>query len=107
MPAAFSRTLAAFHADRGRGSLIALAIAIALLAGWIAWALVARVSVYRSSEKARVEVVPAPARVAAPASGRVVAAHLQVGARVAEGDVLVELDGAGERIGAERRRARA
>src|SRR3954468_13604441 len=106
MPAAFPRTLAALRTDRRRGSLIALAGAAAVFAGWLAWALLADVAVLRSSTHARVEVSPAPARAAAPVGGRVVAAHLQVGAKVAAGDVLVELDATTETIAADRARAR-
>ncbi|MGE5186927.1 MAG: HlyD family secretion protein [Acidobacteriota bacterium] len=106
MPAAFPRTLAALRGERQRAPLIALALAIVILSAWLAWGLEARISVYRSSEHARLEVVPGPARVAAPVEGRVTAVHLQVGATVAAGDVLVDLDATAEQIAAARAHTR-
>lgn len=106
MAAPFPRTLAALRADRGRGTLAAYGCALLLLGSWLVWSLAADVAVYRSSVRARVEVSPAPTRVAAPVGGRVVAAQLVVGARVAAGDVLVELDTSAETIAATRARAR-
>ena len=106
MPASFQRTFAALRDDRGRSPLVAIAVAVALLGGWLAWGALAEVSVYRSSQRARVEVTPAPTRLAAPAGGRVTLARVEVGARVAPGDVLVEFEATPERIAAERARAR-
>jgi len=106
MAATFQRTFAALRDDRGRSPIVAIVVAVALLGGWLVWGALAEVSVYRSSQRARVEVTPAPTRLAAPAGGRVTVARLEVGARVAAGDVLLELDATPERIAAERARAR-
>lgn len=51
-----------------------------------------RVSVYRTSVRARLEVTPAPAQVAAVIGGRVVQVDLAIGARVAADQALVVLD---------------
>jgi membrane fusion protein (multidrug efflux system) len=107
MAASFHRTLAAIRTDRRRAPVWALSIAFAILGGWIAWALAAEVSVARTSTRARLEVLPAPTRVAAPVAGRVNVVHLQVGAEAAAGDLLVELDATDERIAATKARARA
>ena len=106
MAVSFQRTFGALRADKSHGPVIALSVAVVMLAAWLAWALTAQVSSYRSSVKARIEVLPAPTKVAAPVTGRVIAVHLDVGARVADGDVLVELDATSERIAADKARAR-
>src|SRR5438093_1241310 len=98
MPPTFEQTLRALRADRSRGALIAGAITIVLGLAWIAWMTAARVPVYRTSVRSRLEVLPAPTRVATVVAGRLVAVHLQVGARVRAGDVLVELDAQTERV---------
>jgi membrane fusion protein (multidrug efflux system) len=106
MPASFARTLTALRGDRRGGPVAALLIALGILSAWAGWAVFARVSVYRTSTSARIEVQPAPTRVASPVEGRVVTAQLEVGARVASGDILIELDATSERIAADRARAR-
>jgi len=107
MPAAFHRTFASLRDHRERSPIIALVVAIAMLGGWLAWGFAAEVSVFRSSRRARVEVTPAPTQLAAATTGRVTVSHLQVGARVARGDVLVALEATPERIAADRARARS
>src|SRR5688572_14410455 len=102
MPATFPRTLRALRAERSRAPLIAGVVAAALAAAWLAWLTLATVPEYRTSLRARLEVEPAPHRIAAPTAGRVVAATLTVGAPVAAGAVLVELDAAAERIARDR-----
>ncbi len=106
MAAAFSRTLAALRADRRRAPLVGFGVALAILASWLAWGALASVSVYRSSTQARIEVDPAPARIASPVSGRVTVAHLQIDAPVAAGEILVELDATTERIALDRAQLR-
>jgi membrane fusion protein (multidrug efflux system) len=102
----FDRTLGALRSDGTGGSPVALVVALVLLAAWLAWAALFGVSVYRTSTSARLEVTPAAAHVAAPVEGRVVSVRLAVGAHVADGDPLVELDATGERIAADKARAR-
>jgi membrane fusion protein (multidrug efflux system) len=101
----FSRTLASLRRDRGRGALIAGAIAVLVLAGWLAWLLAARVTVYRTSVRAHLEVLPAPTRVAAPIAGRVQQVELAVGTSVEAGAILVELDATNARLALARARA--
>ncbi len=79
-------------ADRGRGSLLGVAVAIAALALWTAWLLLARVPVYERSASARVEVDCAASPVESAEAGRVVASRMSLGRRVTVGEVLVELD---------------
>ncbi len=78
----------------------------ALLGGWLAWMLLARVTVYEVALAARVEVGQAAAPVAARVSGRVVENRLALGQKVAAGDVLVELDVEREALALAEERAR-
>ncbi len=105
--ASFHRTFATLDADRSRLPLGALAVAAVGLGAWLAWATLAKVPIYRSTGHARIEVSPAPTRIAAPTMGRITAAHLEMGTHVSAGDVLVELDATVERIAADKAHARA
>jgi membrane fusion protein (multidrug efflux system) len=106
MAAPFSRTLGAVRSDRGRSAAVVGGLGFLLLATWASWLFEGRIAVFRTSTKARIEVTPAPAQVAAPTAGRIVEVHLVVGARVAAGDPLVTLDTASERIALDRARVR-
>ncbi|HWL86659.1 MAG TPA: HlyD family efflux transporter periplasmic adaptor subunit [Polyangiaceae bacterium] len=98
MADAFSRTFRAMDSDSGaRGRLMAL-VAMGLFAAWGAWFSLARLSVYETSEIARLEVVRATHPVDSPVAGRVVSAHLILDDEVHEGDVLVELDAQPQRL---------
>jgi membrane fusion protein (multidrug efflux system) len=90
--ATFSQTTRVLAADRPRGALVALALSLPLLAGWIAWFLVAEVTVHEITDAGRIEVAEASHDVDAPIGGRVVATRIVLGLDVREGDVLVELD---------------
>ena len=81
----------------------AVAVALALLAGWIVWALVGRVSIVAVSKRGRFESRRAVRQIAIPVSGRITAINISLGQRVKRGDVLVELDSADATI----RRAKA
>src|SRR5437879_12131773 len=97
MPTAFSRSLRALEADSFRPSLWALALVTALLSAGCGWFFFARVAVYETSDRARLEVERAAYPVGAPASGRVVATCMALGPNVPAGDVLVEVEGGKER----------
>lgn len=92
MSGSFGNTTRALDADRSRGGRVAIAVVALLAAGWLAWMLIARVSVYQTTSKARLEVSPMPSQVGAPIGGRITDVELTVGARVNAGDVLVVLD---------------
>lgn len=93
MPAGFSRSIHVIATDGHRGSIAGAAIGALLLGGWLAWFFLARVGQYEASVSARLEVGQAAHRVEAPLGGRVAAVRLDLlGAEVAAGDVLVELD---------------
>jgi membrane fusion protein (multidrug efflux system) len=97
MSTAFSRTLRSLQADCFRASGAGILVSVALAAGWIAWCLLARISVYEVAATARIEAEHAVTPVQSPLSGRVVAAHLAIARNVLSGEVLVELDAESER----------
>jgi len=90
MSAAFSRTLHAIDKDRVR--VRGLFLLIVILLAWAGWLTMAKVAVYHSTMRARIEVQTAAHSVASEATGRVIESHLTVGAHVEVGDVLVMLD---------------
>ncbi len=92
MPSSFRHTLRSLE----RRPRVGLALAPALLCagGWSAWMLCARVAVFVSAPRARVEMSQAPSRIATELSGRVLRSELVLGAWVEQGDTLVELDAA-------------
>jgi membrane fusion protein (multidrug efflux system) len=102
----FARTLGALRADRGRAAIFVGGLGVVLLGLWIAWMAIGRVSVYRTSVRARLEVTPAPAQVAAVIGGRVVEVDLAIGARVEANQALVVLDTRIEAASLDRARVR-
>jgi len=69
-----------------------LALALLVLSAWALWMTFARVSVYASSARARLETEIMPHRIAAPESGRVAVVALALGRVVEADDLLIELD---------------
>jgi membrane fusion protein (multidrug efflux system) len=106
MSTAFSRTLRILEADRGRRPVAGLLAAAALLGGWAAWSLMARVTLYEITPTARLEVDRAISPIQSPMLGRVTATYLQVGRAVRAGETLVELDASPERMQASEERTR-
>src|SRR3954470_1073048 len=92
MPNAFQRTMRSFEADSFRAHGVVLVLAIAVLAGWLSWSFLARVSVVQVTSSGRVESVRAVHQVDSPVEGQVVRAPRQLGDAVEAGDLLVELD---------------
>jgi membrane fusion protein (multidrug efflux system) len=85
---------------------LTLGAAVALLAGWGTWFWVARVPVYETSERARLEVLRATHPVDSAIAGRVVEVHVTLAADVREGDPLVRLDSFGEQLALNEARAK-
>jgi multidrug resistance efflux pump len=106
MSTAFSRTLRILEADRGRRPVAGLLAAAALLGGWAAWSLLARVTLYEITPTARLEVDRAISPIQSPMLGRVTATYLEVGRAVRAGETLVELDASTERMQASEERTR-
>lgn len=106
MSAAFSRSMRSLALDSSRPSMYALLFVAALLAAWVGWFLLARITVYEVSQSARLEVDQAAHPIAAQSEGRVVASYLELGREVQPGDVLVELEAEAERLSLEEARTR-
>lgn len=106
MAATFSRTTRALAADSPRVALAALGLAVLLLAAWLTWFSLGRVTVYEVSQHALLQAGGAAREVAALQSGRIVSTSLVIGRRVHAGDVLVQLDSQAEQLRAQEEEAR-
>jgi multidrug resistance efflux pump len=93
----FSRSTRRLETDRAHRTVLFLLLVI-LVGIWGVWFLGARVSVYAATGSARLEVARENHPIDAPVIGRVTAAHLVAGQRVAPGDLLLELDANAERL---------
>jgi len=80
-----------------------VALLLVLLAGWIAWALLGRVSIVSVSKRARFESRRAVRQIAIPVTGRITSIDIALGQSVKRGQMLVQLDAADATI----RRAKA
>ena len=98
MPTGFSRSLRVLGADGFRPSLLGIACAGALLAGWTLWGLRGSTTLYEVSGNARLEIDRAAYSVESPLSGSVLSQHLAIGREVQRGDVLVQLDSTAEKL---------
>ena len=92
MSVAFSRTLRSVNVDQYRASIIGILLTSVLIAIWIGWLLLARVSVYAVSDAARLEAERAIHPLQSLHTGRITTNHLVLGQEVKRGDVLIELD---------------
>jgi multidrug resistance efflux pump len=98
MANAFQRTMRSFEADSFRAYGAVLITAMVLLAAWLTWSVVARVSVVEVSSAGRVESVSAVHQVESAVAGQVVSAPRKLGEAVQAGDLLVELDSRPQQI---------
>lgn len=89
----FSRTLRSLALERPLAALAVLAAVSLLLGIWVFWFLEAELPLYVVSESARIEAQRAAHPVTAQVEGRIVRVAVQVGQRVAAGEVLIELEG--------------
>lgn len=106
MASSFERTFSALRETRSRKPIVVVIGGLVVLAIWVIWACFSEVAVFRTSQKARLEVDPAPIRVASVVSGRITTAYLQIGNQVHEKDILLQLDPTQEKILADKARAR-
>lgn len=94
----FRRTFQTIDSEADGRSPWVLVVAGVLLAGWLYWFVGVPVTLMETSAAARVEVANASFNVDAPVSGKVAVMNLVLGRTVAEGDVLLELDGEALRL---------
>jgi len=95
VPSSFAHTMRSL--ERQRRPWLWLAPALLLLSAWSLWMARARVDVYASATRARVEVHRIANRVAVLDGGRIVTLRCELGRVVQRGEVLAELDRAVER----------
>ncbi|WP_394829656.1 HlyD family secretion protein [Pendulispora albinea] len=107
MSDAFARTFRAIDGDSASRSHLAALVAILVLAAWTVWLFAAHLSIYETSEAARLEVVRAAHPFDAPIAGRVVKATIALDRDVREGDVLIELDAEPQRLALGEAKAKA
>ncbi|WP_437535898.1 HlyD family efflux transporter periplasmic adaptor subunit [Sorangium sp. So ce726] len=107
MASPFFRTMRSLEVERGPRTWIRLAVILSVLGAWAGWMHAARVSVYATTGKARLEVSRMAHRVAAVEPGRVSVVQVSLGRHVEQGEVLVELDAAVEERRLEEERTRA
>lgn len=91
-PDLFALTHRQLTRTKDKTLLFFLGTAVFLAAAWLIWLFCARVAVYVSTDRARVEAEQAIYPVEAAVSGRVVKTHLALGRQVRKGDVLAELE---------------
>jgi membrane fusion protein (multidrug efflux system) len=89
----FSRTLRALNDDAPRPVRV-VAVVLVLLAAWMVWAIVGRVSIVAVSKRARFESRQAVRQIAIPVSGRISTVNIALGQQVRRNEVLVALDDA-------------
>jgi multidrug resistance efflux pump len=105
MPSSFHHINHSLKVDSGLRSVTAIGCALLLLAGWLVWAITARVTQYEVSDSARLEVAGAAYPLQANAAGRLTASQLVLGREVHSGDVLVELENNDEQLSLSQERA--
>ena len=106
MSASFTRSQRSLGSDSNGRPVTILLLAVSLLGGWAAWAFLARVSVYKVSDAARLEVIQAEHPIATPVAGQVLTTNLELGRDVRKGDILLTLDAKCEHLQLEEERAR-
>ena len=95
----FPKSFSSINSESDGRSPLVPAVVLALLVAWGAWFLWVPVSIYETSEHARIEVARAAHPVDSPVLGRVVAIPgLALGRMLKAGDVLIEVDSEGQRL---------
>jgi len=102
MSLAFTETLRSLDRDRPHWSSALTAIAAAVLTPWCLWFFFSEVGVYAKAQPARLVSASAPHAVESQASGPFLEAHVSLGDRVVEGDILFQLDTTSLRLERER-----
>jgi len=88
----FVRTFRELEADSPSGSILLWAAAAALIAAWCWWLFWGSVTIYTTTDDARLEIISRVYPVEAAVAGRVKATHLALDQKVQSGDVLVLFD---------------
>ncbi|WP_226703991.1 HlyD family secretion protein [Microbulbifer elongatus] len=94
MSTPFSRTTRALHTDNSRTTALLSLGGLALLLGWLVWALFARIDLYKISRSATLQLSAHSTDISVRYSGTVVEVFAQLGDQVTAGAPLVRLDAA-------------
>lgn len=92
MTTPFIRTVRSLDSDNPTPQILGVLLAVVLLGAWVAWFLLADVSLYEVSTTASLQAEHETHPVDAAVSGRVTSTALVPGREVRAGEVLVELD---------------
>lgn len=102
----FPKTERLLAVDRPEPWVLRVLVALAAFALWIAWAILARLTLVETSRTARLETAAVVRTVDSPLPARIEAVRVVLDQRVEAGDVLVELDDEGRQHGLAETRAR-
>lgn len=94
----FHRVSQSLCSDSGLRSTAGILLCLLLAVSWILWSFEARVSRYEVSDSARLEAGGSGYPVQADLSGQIVSSSLAIGREVREGDALLVLDSAKEKL---------
>ena len=106
MSVQFVRTARSLEGDNSSGWLLSLVVAAALLGVWGLWFGLARITIYRVSDQARLETVSRVHPMDAAVAGQIVETSLELGRPVRAGEILVELNSKSQRLELDEQRAR-
>jgi len=98
MSTPFTHTVRSLKHDSSTHALLIIALVLLMLGAWLAWFLVTPVSVYEVSQAARLQVEHASHPVSNAVEGTIVSNRLRLGAKVKQGDILLELAATRERL---------
>jgi membrane fusion protein (multidrug efflux system) len=92
MGTAFHRTLRRLESHGTLQSLALIVAAAVTFAAWFCWAVMAHVTLYETSARARIEVDQAVHPIESPVAGRVMESRLTLGQDVIAGEILLRLN---------------
>jgi membrane fusion protein (multidrug efflux system) len=91
-PVSFKGTLQSLEIDNARDRRAAGTLIVAAALAWGVWSVTARIPVYATSDRARLESQQSTYRIAPAVDGHISRADLQLGQIVHKGQILIELD---------------
>ena len=102
----FHRVSQSLCSDNGLRSTAGILLCLLLVTSWIFWSFKARVNRYEVSDSARLETGGSGYPVQADLNGQIVSSSLAIGREVREGDALLVLDSAKEKLSLTEERAK-